>query len=31
MVSKVGEHIAETQNKSALPKYKENKHNNLPD
>jgi hypothetical protein len=24
MVSKMGEHMAETQNKSALPKYKEN-------
>ena len=30
MVSKMGEHMAETQNKSALPKYKENKRNSLP-
>ncbi len=31
MVSKIREHMAKTQNKSALPKYKENKRNNLPD
>jgi hypothetical protein len=31
MVSEMGEHMAETQNKSVLPKYKENKRNNLPD
>ena len=30
-VSKLGECMAKTQNKPALPKYKENKRNNLPD
>jgi hypothetical protein len=30
-VSKLKERMAKTQNKPALPKYKENKRNNLPD